>query len=267
VAVKISIRFILQSLVAQFFDIKSTQLPCMTLVIKTLDLQSVMGELDQNFGSQGETPGFFDNDVVVIDFLNAELETSVSQLQALLHTLQCCHLRPVAFRSAHTEVAKIMSGLGLLPTAAEPVRLKTSSSINTISTKPLEIIKEVVKEVIREVPPPDALVINRPLRSGQKVYARGTDLIVLSVVNSGAEAVADGNIHVYAPLRGKAIAGASGNTKSRIFSLSMDPELVSIAGIYHTTDHPLKDDIKGKPAQVYLSHDGQDNLLFEAMNL
>ncbi len=239
----------------------------MTLVIKTIDLQSVMGELDQNFGSQGVSPGFFDNDVVVVDFLNAELETSVSQLQALLHTLQCCHLRPIAFRSAYTEVAKIISGMGLLPTVAEPVRPKISRSTDVIPAQPLEIIKEVVREVIREVPPPDALVIDKPLRSGQKIYARGTDLIVLSVVNPGAEAVADGSIHVYAPLRGKAIAGASGNTKSRIFSLSMDPELVSIAGIYHTTDHPLKGNIKGKPAQVYLSHDGLDNLLFEAMNL
>jgi septum site-determining protein MinC len=110
------------------------------------------------------------------------------------------------------------------------------------------------------------MVIDKPLRSGQKVYAKGCDLIVLAMVNQGAEVVADGNIHVYAPLRGKAMAGATGNTEARIFSLCLEPELISIAGIYRTSESPLPPDVQGKPAQVRLSLDGQDRLLFEALN-
>jgi septum site-determining protein MinC len=128
------------------------------------------------------------------------------------------------------------------------------------------VIKEVIKEVIREVPGAPTMVIDKPLRSGQKIYARGADLVVLAMVNMGAEVVADGNIHVYAPLRGKAMAGASGNTQARIFSLCMEPELISIAGVYRTSENQLSKEIHGKAAQVRLSNDGQDKLLFEALN-
>jgi septum site-determining protein MinC len=129
------------------------------------------------------------------------------------------------------------------------------------------VVQEVVREVVREVPVPGpgTMVIDKPLRSGQKIYARGADLIVLAMVNQGAEVVADGNIHVYAPLRGKAMAGASGNTSARIFSLCLEPELISIAGIYRTSENALPATVQGKPAQVRLSNDGQDKLLFEAL--
>jgi septum site-determining protein MinC len=98
-------------------------------------------------------------------------------------------------------------------------------------------------------------VIDKPLRSGQQVYARGRDLVVMSMVNPGAEVVADGNIHVYAPLRGKAIAGARGDADARILTLSLEAELVSIAGVYRTSEVPLPDTVRGKPAQVRLEAD------------
>ena len=120
--------------------------------------------------------------------------------------------------------------------------------------------------VLREVPGPATMVIDKPVRSGQKIYARGADLVVLAMVNQGAEVVADGNIHVYAPLRGKAMAGARGNASARIFSLCLEPELISIAGVYRTSENPLPADVAGKPAQVRLSSDGgQDRLLIEPL--
>ena len=105
-------------------------------------------------------------------------------------------------------------------------------------------------------------VIDRPLRSGQRVYARGGDLVVLGLVSHGAEVIADGNIHIYGPLRGRAIAGANGDADARIFAAAMEPELISIAGTYRTTDKPLADDVLGKPAQVRL--DG-DRMLIEPL--
>lgn len=105
-------------------------------------------------------------------------------------------------------------------------------------------------------------VVDRPLRSGQRIYARGGDLVVLGMVSHGAEVIADGNIHVYGPLRGRAIAGANGDVDARIFAAVMEPELVSIAGTYRTTDKPLADEVRGKPAQVRL--DG-DKMLIEPL--
>ncbi|MDK7178607.1 septum site-determining protein MinC, partial [Micrococcus luteus] len=80
------------------------------------------------------------------------------------------------------------------------------------------------------------MVLKRQLRSGQRVYARNADLIVIGAVSPGAEIIADGNIHVYGPLRGRAIAGARGNTAARIFTSHLDAELVAIAGIYRLID-------------------------------
>lgn len=102
------------------------------------------------------------------------------------------------------------------------------------------------------MPANGTLVIDKPLRSGQQVYARGGDVIVTAVVSFGAEIIADGNVHVYAPLRGKAIAGARGDTGARIFTTCMEAQLVAIAGIYRTSEVALPDDIAGKTAQISL---------------
>ena len=96
------------------------------------------------------------------------------------------------------------------------------------------------------------MVINRPLRSGQRIYARNTDLIVIGVVSQGAEVIADGNIHVYGPLRGKAMAGARGDTEALILTTQLDPELLAIAGVYRVVETRLPDNLHNQPAQVQL---------------
>jgi len=106
------------------------------------------------------------------------------------------------------------------------------------------------------------MIVSRPLRSGQQVVARGGDLVVLAVVSYGAEVIADGSIHVYAPLRGRAVAGARGDTRARIFSTCMEPQLISIAGTYRTIDTDLPADVRGKAAQARL--DGEQ-LVLEAL--
>jgi septum site-determining protein MinC len=80
----------------------------------------------------------------------------------------------------------------------------------------------------------------------------GRDLVVMAMVNPGAEVIADGHIHVYAPLRGKAMAGARGNTEARIFALSLEAQLLSIAGVYRTSEVPLPAEVLGQPTQVRL---------------
>jgi septum site-determining protein MinC len=251
--------------VANSFEIKSAQLPLVSLLLKTPDLQQVARDLVLHYGPEGESADFFDNDALVLDFSRLDGPVLTQHLTALLQALLVCRLKPVAFRGTQPGDTAAALALGLVEAPADSPRSKTAPGQKN-APKTLEVIKEVVKEVVREVPGPATVVIDKPVRSGQKIYARAADLVVLAMVNQGGEVVADGNIHVYAPLRGKAMAGASGNTQARIFSLCLEPELISIAGVYRTSENPLAPDIQGKPAQVRLSEDGQEKLLFEALN-
>ncbi|MCB8746360.1 septum site-determining protein MinC [Rhodoferax sp. U2-2l] len=252
------------------FDIKSAQLPLMSLVTKTADLQQVLAELLQSYGPASDNADFFEHDAVVIDTSKTKTALAAEDLHALLDALLACRLKPVAFRGDLVGGAEAALALGLVMAAPDVARSQPRPEPNTTEA-PVQVIKEVVteviREVVREVPAPalPTLVIDKPVRSGQKVYARGADLVVLAMVNQGGEIVADGHIHVYAPLRGKAMAGANGNTQARIFSTCLEPELISIAGVYRTSENPLAPDIQGKAAQVRLSDDGQEKLLFEAL--
>jgi len=100
-----------------------------------------------------------------------------------------------------------------------------------------------------------ALVITKPLRSGQRVYARHSDLIVIGMVSQGAEVIADGNIHVYGPLRGKAMAGARGDASARIFTTELDAELLAVAGVYRVVEARLDNNLRNRPALVRLDGD------------
>ena len=99
------------------------------------------------------------------------------------------------------------------------------------------------------------VLVSTPVRTGQQVYAENADLIVTGAVSQGAELIADGNIHVYAPMRGRALAGAGGNRNARIFIHSMQAELVSVAGIYRNFEQDLPDHLHKKPVQISLQDD------------
>lgn len=251
---------------ANTFEIKSAQLALVALLLKTSDVSLLANDLLAQFGPDSQSPDFFDNDALVLDFSQLNSDSLSQPISHLLTTLKQCRLKPVAYRNAGQKIAVEALACNLIEAPADIPRGKTVVAKKSPAKPGTTSVSEIVREVIREIPGPATLVIDKPLRSGQKIYARGADLVVLAMVNMGAEVVADGNIHVYAPLRGKAMAGASGNTQARIFSLCLEPELISIAGIYRTSENPLSKDIQGKPAQVRLSNDGQDKLLFEALN-
>jgi septum site-determining protein MinC len=237
------------------FEIKSANLPLVSFLVRTADLNEMSVSLETRFAN---SPDFFDNDAVVIDLNPLNTQPGPIDLQGLCQLLRRYRMNPVAVKASHE---------GHLATATL-AGLFIANEARTIQAPAQKaIIQEVVKEVIREVPAPalSALVVDKPLRSGQQVYARGRDLVVMAMVNRGAEVIADGNIHVYAPLRGKAMAGARGNTAARIFALALEPELVSIAGVYRTTEQELGPDVLGKPAQVRLSDDGKEKIIIEAL--
>ena len=267
------------------FDLKSTAWTLTALRLQTADLGLLVAALDARFG---DNPGLFDNDPLVIDLRPLRDADTEFDIAGLLPHLRRHRLVPIAAQGgsdaqmAAARAAGLAEALDAAPADAVTARSAAPAAPNQpntpnaplapardrvvrepVSSKsagadadPIDGLREVVREieVVREVPTAavPTMVIDKPLRSGQRVYARGGDLVVLAVVSFGAEVIADGNIHVYAPLRGRAIAGARGNTEARIFSTCLEAQLVSIAGIYRTTETPLPATVLGQPAQVWL---------------
>lgn len=237
------------------YEIKSANLPLVALLLKSADLGALAIELAHEFGGM---PNFFDQDPLIIDLAPLPADAPPIDFATLLALLRERRMAPLAVKGGSPAQMQAALAAGLVA-APEAALLKPAQPV--VET----VVQEVVHEVIREVPvsPPGALVIDKPLRSGQQVYARGRDLVVLSMVNPGAEVIADGHVHVYAPLRGKAIAGARGNTEARIFSLCLEAELISIAGTYRTSENPLPEEVRGKPTQIRLVG---DKLRMDVMN-
>ncbi len=233
------------------FDLKSASLPVVAVLLKTTDAAQFAADLGERVA---DAPGFFDNDPVLIDLAPVREAEAPIDFAAIAAAPRQHNTLPVAVRGgspAQMEAARA-AGLAAAPDSPPP-RAEAPAPVQEVVR---EVIREVEVEVVREVPMPGpgpgTVVVDKPLRSGQQVYARGADLVVMAVVSFGAEVIADGNIHVYAPLRGRAIAGARGNTEARIVSTCMEPQLVSIAGLYRTTETELPAEVRGKPAQVRL---------------
>ncbi|MET4577319.1 septum site-determining protein MinC [Ottowia thiooxydans] len=261
------------------FEIKSASLPLVALLLKSSDLGLLEREMAARFG---DIPDFFDDDALIIDLapIKAEQPEAVLDFDALLPLLRQHRLRPLSVRGGSPAQMEAAIKVGLVPTAeaivprrppvaetAPPPRPQSQAEVVVASAPSPVSADAAVPPAEPAQAPLSALVIDRPVRSGQQVYARGRDLVVMAMVNPGAEVIADGHIHVYAPLRGRAIAGARGDQHARIFALEMNPELISIAGVYRTTDSPLAPEVWGRAAQIHLaSDDGADKLIVTAIS-
>ena len=240
------------------FELKSASLPVVAVLLKTTDAAQFAADLAERVA---DAPGFFDNDPVLIDLAPVREAEAPIDFAAIAAALRQHNTLPVAVRGGSPAQMEAAHAVGLVAAPeAPPARVQPTPSdpapTPTEATHTVEVV-EVVREV--PIPGPGTVVVDKPLRSGQQVYARGADLVVLAMVSFGAEVIADGNVHVYAPLRGRAIAGARGDTSARIFTTCMEPQLVSIAGIYRTTEVAIPAEIAGKPAQVRL--DGEKLLI------
>jgi septum site-determining protein MinC len=251
------------------FELKESSLSLLAVILKSADLAELAGQLSRKLG---DTPEVFNHDPVLIDLTQmarpaAAAPVSIESgqltlvewvadvdLAAVILLLRAYRMQPVAVLGANPAELEQAIALGL---AAAP---QTDAPSRPEAPRSPPVVQASVEVPVAA----RTMIIDKPLRSGQQVYAKDADLIVLALVNHGAEVIADGNIHVYAPLRGKAIAGARGNAEARIFASSMEAELVAIAGIYRTAETALPAQIFGKSAQVRL--DGE-KLLIEALKL
>lgn len=235
------------------FEIKSATLPLVALLLKTADLAQLERDLAARFG---DAPDFFDNDPLVVDLAPLREQDAGIDYPSLVQLLRRHRVHAIAVKGGSTTQMEEAQRAGLA--IAPDVVIQKAAPVAAPAPAPAAPAAPAT--------PPHALVVDKPLRSGQQVYARGRDLIVMAMVNPGAEVMADGHIHVYAPLRGKAMAGARGNVQARIFTLALEAELVSIAGVYRTSETPLPAQLAGKPALVRLAGDADSGkLVLEAL--
>ena len=254
-------------------DLKGISLPAMRASLRTADLNVLTDTLRKSFG---EASDFFSGELVVIDV--SELPEGESpdwqNLQSLLasyglNVTGVCNVADIHTADLHA------AGLAILDIApektrppAEPAATETEP-IATESTAAAEPPSNSTAEPAHApapTPPCGAMIIDKPLRSGQQIYARGRDLVLLGMVNAGAEVIADGSIHCYAPLRGRALAGAQGNTEARILTTCFEAELVSVAGVYRSLDEKQISQFGHGPVEVKLA-EGAETLSIQPMNI
>ncbi|MGF6550010.1 septum site-determining protein MinC [Paraburkholderia youngii] len=269
-----------------FFELRSGSVDTLMFVVKTTDLDAMRAELTRRFEA---TPEFFANDVVAID-VRRLADSERVPLADIAQLLDSVRMRPVGVVANAEQQWATESGLPLLEArdrrgaparqadedstasaasavagteASAATSAATSTASATASTASAAVEPTSVAEPVRLATSPQTMVVDKPLRSGQRIYAKG-DLVVLGLVSYGAEVIAEGNIHIYAPLRGRALAGVQGNHDARIFCTCLEPELISIAGIYRTTENPLPADVLGKPVQIWLE---DEKLMIEPLRL
>ena len=223
------------------------QLKGSMLAITVLELtQNDPERLDRQLAKKVEqAPDFFNNTplVLALDKLPADCDLD---LPALIALCRKHGLRTLALRAGHPAVVEAAGALDLPvlpPSGAKERKLDLATKSSAAQAKPAEPAYRPSR------------VVTTPIRGGQQIYAQGGDLIVLAPVSPGAELLADGNIHVYGPLRGRALAGIKGDPGARIFCQQLAAEMVSIAGQYKVAEDLRRDPLWAEAVQISLSGD------------
>ncbi len=221
------------------------------LVLRLLDPrpEAVLPALGDQFR---RAPGFLRFAPIVIGLADLEAAPEEVDFRGLVEGLRKLEIVPIGTSGGSQAMKQAAQSAGLPPLRA------VGGAETEPAPPPPEAAPEPPAAATEAAPRPDfsgsgraALLVTEPVRSGQRIYAQGADLIVTATVNAGAEIIADGNIHVYGALRGRAVAGAADDATARIFALHFDPELVAIAG-YYAVREGLGDAPIGKPTQVRL---------------
>jgi septum site-determining protein MinC len=224
----------------------------MTLTILRLlnpSVEVLARELDRRVQ---EAPAFFRHLPVILDVAEVASSDLYLDLPGLAALLRTRNLVPVAIRGGGERwiEAADAAGLSRYPSERDPAARRRARAEEKNTGAPATALEEGEAAIMHS----GGMVVAQPIRSGQQIYARGSDLIVLAPVSPGAEVLADGHIHVYSTLNGRALAGVRGDTAARIFCKSFRAELVSIAGIYSVSEQ-FDESLAGKPAQVSLHDD------------
>jgi septum site-determining protein MinC len=221
------------------FELKGEMSMFSVLRLMDSSLQRVETELTHQIS---KAPAFFQDMPVVIDLEPLADATKCPDFGPLRQLLNQNGLVTLGVRNGnpHQQEAARQAGLALL------------KARKTTTPPPPDTVRR--DDAAKTPPHPKNRLIARPIRSGQQVYAAEGDLVIVAPVSPGSELLADGCIHVYGPLRGRALAGVNGDTTARIFCQRLEAELVAIAGRYRTSED-LDPNLKGRPVQIRLEGD------------
>ena len=245
-------------------ELKIGQVGIANLRIRTLDVERLAQEMRDRVS---RAPKLFGRAAVVVDFGGLARTPDESTARALIDALRGAGVLPVAlaygtsdndalaqrlglpllakFRAQYEPVGDAPAPAGAAPAAKSPPTRARESEIAA------DAAPKAASPIGRAEP---GLIQTTPVRSGQQVYADSRDLTVLAAVGAGAEVIADGSIHIYGALRGRALAGAQGNEKARIFCREFHAELVAIAGNYKVLEDIPKE-LRGKAVQIWLDNE------------
>ena len=220
-------------------EFKSSTFSVPVLVLSSDDLVAIEQQLKDKIRL---APEFFKNSPVVIDLQELNKQSYDIDFAVLTDLVRKSGLLPIGIRGGNVKQNK--QALALLI----PVYSIHNIGVSAETQKQKKIIP--TPEPVPENA--STTLITQPVRSGQRIYSSG-DLVVLAQVSAGAEIMAEGNIHVYSTLRGRALAGVQGNTEARIFCSDLQAELISIAGNYKISED-LDETVRKKPVQIYLQN-------------
>jgi septum site-determining protein MinC len=220
------------------FQFKASFSPCTIMQVTRYDLDQLEQQL---VATISRAPNFFIGSALVID-LEAVKELSSLDFPRIKQIIINNNMVPVGVRGGSDEQHAAAVSIGIPVIAAGRNSKSVSPSTNT-------------KETQKTNQQQPSKLITSPIRSGMQVYAKDADLIVVAPVSAGAELLADGNIHVYGPLRGRALAGVQGDTNARIFCRTLEAELVAIAGYYLVKEDMHNLASHDSTVQIYLENE------------
>jgi septum site-determining protein MinC len=243
-------------------ELKIGQVGIANLRVRTLDVAQLVTEMRDRVQ---RAPKLFSRAAVILDFGGLSRTPDVATARALVEGLREAGVLPVALAYGTREIEELSVQLGLPLLSkfraqyergeggvAEPAPAATPVATRTKAAPAAE--KTPAPAPVAAPTGEPGMMQAAPVRSGQQVYAENRDLTVLSTVGAGAEVIADGSIHIYGALRGRALAGGQGNTRARIFCREFHAELVAVAGHYKVLEDIPKE-LRGKAVQVWLEND------------
>ncbi|MEN4904877.1 septum site-determining protein MinC [Luteimonas sp. TWI1437] len=238
-------------------ELKIGQVGIANLRIRTLDVARLGEEMRSRVT---RAPKLFERAAVILDFGGLPATPDPATAQALIDALREAGALPVALAWGSSDNALLAQALGLPLLSKFRAQYENADAAAVPAPAPARAAPAPAAPAPAPAPaPPQAaaepgLMQTSAVRSGQQVYARNRDLTVMSQVGAGAEVIADGSIHIYGPLRGRALAGAQGNRNARIFCRSFHAELVAVAGQYKVLED-IPRELHGKAVQVWLEHE------------
>jgi septum site-determining protein MinC len=229
-------------------ELRYGQVGLLQMKLRSTDPGAILDELT---GKVATVPQFFRQTAICLDLAELDGEPGVAEMRGVIEAIRRCGMLVVGFAegAASAELARTMSLpliAGFRPQNAAPRAPAAAAAVPTLAPAPAPA----------PAPQPlPALIHTQPVRSGQRLYARDRDLIVTASVGAAAEVMADGCVHIYGALRGRAMAGVRGDSAARVFTREFHAELVAVAGVFKVFEQ-LPADLAGHPVQALL--DGEE---------